>query len=321
MRALLLQDGLRFTADHPEPTLQGDQVRVRITRAGVCNTDLELVAGYMGFTGILGHEFVGVAETGAWAGARVVGEINVADGTCELCRRGIPSQCRHRRTVGMDRHDGAFADSLALTAANLHRVPDTVSDDEAVFVEPLAAALQVLEAVHISPRDRIVVVGAGKLGLLVAQVLALTGADLAVLARRDRPRQLLAQWGIPSVNAHDLPAQTAHVVVDCTGTGDGFALSQNLVMPRGTIVLKSTYTQRPVADLTRVAVDEVRVVGSRCGPFDAALRLLAQGRVDVTPLIEARYPIEDGVAALARAAEPGALKVLLTFDGGPQPAS
>jgi threonine dehydrogenase-like Zn-dependent dehydrogenase len=315
MRALLLRDGLRYTADHPEPTLDGDQARVRITRAGVCNTDLELVAGYMGFTGILGHEFVGVAETGALAGARVVGEINVADGTCDLCRIGVPSQCRHRRTVGIDRHDGAFADWLALTTANLHRVPDSVSDDEAVFVEPLAAALQVLEAVHISPRDRVVVVGAGKLGLLVAQVLALTGADLAVLARRERPRQLLARWGIPAVTVDDLPAQSAQVVVDCTGTGEGFALSQRLVVPRGTIVLKSTYTERPVADLTRIAVDEVRVVGSRCGPFDAALRLLAQGRVDVMPLIEARYPIEDGVAALARAAEPGALKVLLTFEG------
>lgn len=313
MRALRLHDGVRYQADSPAPALEGDQVLIRITRAGICNTDLELMAGYKGFAGILGHEFVGVAETGDWAGRRVVGEINVADRTCDMCRRGIPSQCRHRRTVGIFNHDGAFADNLALTAANLYAVPDSVSDDEAVFVEPLAAALQVLEALHISPRDRVLVLGAGKLGLLTAQVLALTGADLAVVARRERPRKLLESWRIPAVQADDLQAQAAQVVVDCTGTSEGFALAQRLVEPRGAIVLKSTYTQIPVADLTRVAVDEVRVIGSRCGPFEAALRLLARKSVEVISMIDARFPIEDGVEALARAAQPGALKVLLTF--------
>jgi threonine dehydrogenase-like Zn-dependent dehydrogenase len=291
----------------------GDQVAVRVTRAGVCNTDLELVAGYMGFRGILGHEFVGVAETGPWAGQRVVGEINVADGTCDLCQRGIPSQCRNRTTVGLAGHDGAFADVLALTSANLHAVPDSVSDDEAVFVEPLAAALQVLEALPISPRDRVVLIGAGKLGLLTAQVLALTGADLSVVIRRERPRRLLEAWGIPAVSADDLPAQRAQVVVDCTGTSEGFALAQDLVEPRGAVVLKSTYTEMPRANLTRIAVDEVRVIGSRCGPFDAALRLLARKNVDVVSLIEARYPIERGLQAFEHAARPGALKVLLEF--------
>lgn len=313
MRALILNQTLSFHRDWPEPAITGDQVRIRITRAGVCNTDLELVAGYMAFRGIPGHEFVGVAETGDWAGKRVVGEINVADGTCDLCQRGIPSQCRHRTTVGMAGHDGAFADVMALTAANLYVVPDSVTDDEAVFVEPLAAALQVPEALHISPRDRIVLIGAGKLGLLTAQVLALTGADLSVVVRRDRPRRLLEQWGICPVSADDLPAQRAQVVVDCTGTSEGFALAQNLVEPRGAIVLKSTYTEIPAANLTRVAVDEVRVIGSRCGPFDAALRLLARGDVDVTSLIEARYPIEEGQAAFEHASRPGALKVLLEF--------
>lgn len=313
MRALVLNQTLSFQRDWPEPAITGDQVRIRITRAGVCNTDLELVAGYMAFRGIPGHEFVGVAETGDWAGKRVVGEINVADGTCDLCQRGIPSQCRHRTTVGMAGHDGAFADVMALTAANLYVVPDSVTDDEAVFVEPLAAALQVPEALHISPRDRVVLIGAGKLGLLTAQVLALTGADLSVVVRRDRPRRLLEQWGIRPVSADDLPAQRAQVVVDCTGTSEGFALAQNLVEPRGAIVLKSTYTEIPAANLTRVAVDEVRVIGSRCGPFDAALRLLARGDVDVTSLIEARYPIEEGQAAFEHASRPGALKVLLEF--------
>lgn len=313
MRALVLGGALAYHSGWPEPVLAGDQVRVRITRAGICNTDLELVAGYMSFRGIPGHEFVGMAESGDWAGRRVVGEINVADGTCDLCRRGIPSQCRHRTTVGIDRHDGAFADVMALTAANLHAVPDGVSDDQAVFVEPLAAALQTLEALHISPRDRVILIGAGKLGLLTAQVLALTGADLAVVARRERPRRLLEQWGIRVVTADELPAQQAQVVIDCTGTREGFALAQNLVEPRGAIVLKSTYTEMPVANLTRIAVDEVRVIGSRCGPFEAALRLLERGVIDVTSLIEARYPIDEGMAAFEHAARPGALKVLLEF--------
>lgn len=313
MRALVLDSGLTYEPDHPEPGLTGDQVRIRITRAGICNTDLELMAGYMRFRGIPGHEFVGVAETGPLAGRRVVGEINVADRTCDLCQRGMYSQCRHRTTVGIDRHDGAFADRMALTAANLLVVPDEVTDDEAVFVEPLAAALQVLEAVHITPNDRIALIGAGKLGLLVAQVLALTGANLSVVVRRERPRQLLEQWRIPAVTADELPLQRARVVVDCTGTSEGFALAQDLVEPRGTIVLKSTYTTVPQANLTRVAIDEVRVVGSRCGPFTAALRLLARKSVDVASLIDARYPLEDGIRAFEHAARHGALKVLLTF--------
>lgn len=313
MRALVLNNALAYHADWPAPVPSGDQVRIRVTRAGVCNTDLELVAGYMAFTGIPGHEFVGVAESGSWAGKRVVGEINVADGTCDLCQRGMTTQCRNRTTLGMHGHDGAFADEIALTAVNLHAVPDAVSDDQAVFVEPLAAAVQVLEALHISPRDRVVLIGAGKLGLLTAQVLALTGADLSVVVRRDRPRRLLEGWGIRAVSADELPGQRAQVVVDCTGTSEGFALAQDLVEPRGAIVLKSTYTGLPTANLTRVAVDEVRVIGSRCGPFDAALRLLARGIVDVTSLIEARYPIEDGLAAFEHAARPGALKVLLEF--------
>ncbi len=313
MRALVLSDGLYYDSDHAAPEISGDKVRVRITRAGICNTDLELMAGYMGFKGIPGHEFVGIAETGELAGKRVVGEINVADGSCDLCRRGVPSQCRHRTTVGISGHDGAFADYLALTAANLHVVPDEVSDDEAVFVEPLAAALQVLEAVHVSPRDRVIVIGAGKLGLLVAQVLALTGANVVVVARRERPQRLLEGWNIPHADADELDRQVAQAVVDCTGTSEGFALAQQLVEPRGTIVLKSTYTEVPKADLTRVAVDEVRVVGSRCGSFDAALRLLARKSIDVVSMIDARYPLEEGVQAFRRAAEPGTLKVLLTF--------
>jgi threonine dehydrogenase-like Zn-dependent dehydrogenase len=313
MRALIFDGELHLQTDLPIPQPQGDQALLRIRRAGICNTDLELIAGYMGFSGILGHEFVAEVMEGpsALVGKRVVGEINVADGSCEFCRRGIPSQCLDRTTVGIDRHPGAFADYLALTAQNLYVVPENVSDDAAVFVEPLAAALQVLEAVHISPRDRVIVIGAGKLGLLTAQVLRLIGADVVVIVRREKPARLLAGWGIPSVERSGLPDRSAPVVVDCTGSAAGFAEALKLVKPRGTIVLKSTYVGLPEADLTRAVIDEVRIVGSRCGPFDAALRLLSADLVDVEALIEARYPLDQAAEALHRAGQAGMLKVLL----------
>lgn len=315
MRALIYDGQLRLDPNAADPVLQGDQALLKIRRAGICNTDLELIAGYMNFSGILGHEFVGEVIGGSpeWAGKRVVGEINVADGTCDLCQRGIPSQCRHRTTVGIAGHPGSFADQLALTTRNLYHVPDAVSDDQAVFVEPLAAALQILEAVHISPRDRIVVIGAGKLGLLSAQVLKLVGADVVTVVRREKQAKLVEKWGIPPVSVSELAPQRANVVVDCTGTAEGFEEALNLVEPRGTIVLKSTYHGLPQANLTRVAVDEIRVIGSRCGPFDAALRLLKAGVIDVESMIEARYPFDLAVKAVEHAGQKGALKVLLDF--------
>jgi threonine dehydrogenase-like Zn-dependent dehydrogenase len=202
---------------------------------------------------------------------------------------------------------------LALTVENLHRVPDSVSDAQAVFVEPLAAAYQLLESTHISPRDEVVLIGAGKLGLLCAQVLALTGARVRAVVRRERQARLLDRWGVQPVALADLPANRAHVVVDCTGTSDGFDAALDLVRPRGTVVLKSTYAGLPAADLTRVVVDEVKVVGSRCGSFEAALRGLASGHIDTAPLIDATYPLDDALAAMDAAAQPGALKVLLAM--------
>lgn len=313
MQALIYDGQLRLSVDVPEPTPTGDQALLKIRRAGICNTDLELIAGYMNFSGILGHEFVGEVVASVLQGKRVAGEINVADGTCDFCQRGVPSQCRDRTTVGIAGHPGAFADYLALTSRNLHVIPDEVSDDAAVFVEPLAAALQVTEAVHISPRDKVVVIGAGKLGMLVAQVLKLVAPDLVVVVRREKQAKLLQQWGITAVERSELSEHRAQVVVDCTGSAEGFAEALELVEPRGTIVLKSTYVSIPQANLTRVAVDEIRVIGSRCGPFDAALRLLKHQLVDVESLIEGRYPLSEGLAAFQRAAQPGMLKVLLDF--------
>ena len=313
MRALVYNGQLTLQRDLAVPRDARAGALLRILKAGICNTDLELVKGYLSFTGTLGHEFVGVVEQGSDAllGKRVAGEINVACGTCDMCLKSIPSQCRSRFTVGIYRYPGAFADYLPLPECNLHLVPDAVSDEAAVFTEPLAAALQVIEAVHISPRDRVVVLGAGKLGMLVAQVLKLTGADVIVPVRRDKQAKLLEQWRITAVDAQDLPDERAQTVVDCTGQAEGFAEALRLVEARGTLVLKSTYVGLPQADLTRVAVKEIRVVGSRCGPFDAALRLLERGLVDVESLVEARYSLDDSLTAMKHAAEKGVLKVLL----------
>ncbi len=314
MRALVF-DGQLHLDNVPDPSPSEGQVLLKLRRAGICNTDLELMAGMYGFSGILGHEFVAevVSPPSDLVGQRVVGEISVVCGYCDFCLRGIPSQCRNRDTVGIRRYPGAFADYLALPLRNLHVVPDSVSDDAAVFVEPLAAALQVTEAVHISPRDRVIVLGVGKLGMLVAQVLKLTGAEVIGVVRREKQARLLASWGIQAADINDLPDQQAAVVVDVTGQAQGFADALRLVQSRGVIVLKSTYHGLPAADLTQVAVREIRVVGSRCGPFDAALRLLRLNLVDVEPLIDARYPFDDALTAMDTAAQPGAMKVLLDF--------
>ncbi|HML20201.1 MAG TPA: alcohol dehydrogenase catalytic domain-containing protein [Aggregatilinea sp.] len=313
VREVVYEDGLAVV-QRPYPVAAADEALIRLRLAGICNTDLELMRGYRNFRGTLGHEFVGEVIEGPreWLGRRVVGEINITCGECDMCRRSMPTQCRNRRTLGIHDYNGAFADVFRLPVQNLHAVPETVSDEEAVFVEPLAAACQMLEAVHVLPTDLVVLIGAGKLGLLCAQVLRLTGADLSVVVRHDKPAALLEKWGIRAVRYEALERQAADIVVDCTGQEDGFAAALDLVRARGTILLKSTYHGMPRADLTRIAVSEIRVVGSRCGPFPAALRLLEQKLVDVCPMIDARYALDDAPAAIEHASEPGMLKVLLT---------
>jgi len=295
------------------PTPGEGEALIRLRVGGICNTDLELMQGYKRFSGPLGHEFVGevIAGPEEWLGRRVVGEINIHCGQCDLCQRGIFTQCRQRRVLGIMNYDGAFADVFRLPVQNLHLVPESLADEEAVFTEPLAAACQVVEAVHIQPTDRVVLLGAGKLGLLAAQVLRLTGADLSVIVRRERQKSLLAMWGIHAVGREDMSDASADVVVDCTGRAEGFADALDLIRPRGTLVLKSTYAGIPQADLTRLVVNEIRVVGSRCGPFGAALRLLEQRLVDVRSMIDAEYSLDEAVSAFERASEPGVLKVLL----------
>jgi threonine dehydrogenase-like Zn-dependent dehydrogenase len=288
---------------------------VRVLRAGVCNTDLELLKGYYPYAGIPGHEFVGRVEAApgaeVWIGKRVVGEINAVCGDCPTCRAGRPTHCERRTVLGIVKRDGAFAEYLSLPVANLHEVPDGVPDEVAVFTEPMAAALEVRAQVRVGPGDRVVVIGSGKLGNLVAQALGLTGCGLLVIGRNSATLGILAARGLRTATAADLPERKADIVVECTGNPDGLALALRAVRPRGTIVLKSTYHGLATLDLARVVVDEVTLVGSRCGPFAPALALLAGGQVDVRPLFEARYPLSDAPAAFDHAARPGALKVLV----------
>jgi len=318
MRALMFDGEVRFDANYPTPQPSGDEALVHVSLAGICNTDLELIKGYRSFNGILGHEFVGVVEQSdepVLIGSRVVGEINAACGHCSNCKAGMPTHCANRTVLGISNRDGAFADYLILPRSLLHLVPDSVPDRAAVFAEPLAAALEILEQLQVRPSDRVAVVGDGKLGLLVAQVLRLTGCDLMLVGRRARKLQIAADVGIRTHLAESTMEQvSADIVVECTGNPEGFALARRLLRPRGTLVLKSTYHGDSRIDFSAIVVDELTLVGSRCGPFAPALRLLEMGMVDVESLVDAVYPISQGMAAVHHAATPGTLKVLLSMN-------
>jgi threonine dehydrogenase-like Zn-dependent dehydrogenase len=316
MRGLWLNgQALRVREDLACPVPPAGEALVRVRIAGVCNTDLELVRGYYPYAGVPGHEFVGMVEEAGsapeWIGRRVVGEINAACGACATCRAGRRSHCEKRTVLGIVARSGAFATHLVLPVENLHAVPDTLPDEVAVFTEPTAAALELQQQVKVAAGDRVVVVGAGKLGHLVAQTLAMTGCRLRVIGRSPRPLALLAARGIATATADAIEPRGADLVVECTGHPDGLELARRAVRPRGTIVLKSTYHGRTEIDLARFVVDEITIVGSRCGPFAPALELLAAGRVDPRPLVEARYPLADAVAAFEHAARHGTLKILV----------
>ena len=285
---------------------------VRVTRAGVCETDLQLIKGYMGFRGVLGHEFVGIAQSGSYAGRRVVGEINCSCGTCATCRGGYPTHCPHRTVLGILNHDGAFADLIAVPQRNLHPVPESLPDDVAVFTEPVAAAFQIPAQMTIRPEDRIVVLGDGRLGNLCAQVLARLSRHVTVIGKHPMKLALLRPYGIATALVGDMPRdRAADIVVDCTGSEKGLPTALKLVRPRGTIVLKTTVAGEQTLAWAPFVIDEITLIGSRCGPFDRALEALERGEVDVRPLISHRFSLSDGLAALDRAQEKGVLKVLL----------
>lgn len=314
MQGLWLENQhLSLRADLPTPVPAADEALVRVLRAGICNTDLELLRGYYPYAGVLGHEFVGVVEQGpaSLQGRRVVGEINAACGHCHFCDRGQPTHCEHRTVLGIVNRHGAFADYLTLPTQNLHPVPDHVPTDVATFTEPLAAALEIQEQVAVRQGDRVLVVGDGKLGQLVAQTLALTGCDLLAVGRHQQKLANLAARGIQTGLAGAIADRTFDVAVECTGNPDGFALALKALRSRGTLVLKSTYAGKLSVDASALVVDEITLIGSRCGPFPKALDLLAQGKVDLLPLIQAHYPLEQRIEALEHAQQRNVLKVLL----------
>jgi threonine dehydrogenase-like Zn-dependent dehydrogenase len=313
MRALVVdENGVAVRHDWPPPRVAADEILVRVLCAGICETDLQLIKGYKGFRGVLGHEFVGIAQAGPFAGRRVVGEINCSCWRCGTCTAGRPSHCPHRRVIGILDHDGAFADVVAVPQANLHLVPDSVPTEMAVFTEPLAAAFQIPQQIPLDRAHRVVVLGDGRLGNLCAQVLAERCDRVLVIGKHAGKLRVLQSLGITTCLLDERPTdRLADVVVDCTGSPSGLPMALELVRPRGTIVLKTTLAGSQSGDWAPIVVDEVTIVGSRCGPFDRALDALNARRIRVDPLISARFDLGDGIAALERASAPDVLKVLL----------
>jgi threonine dehydrogenase-like Zn-dependent dehydrogenase len=313
MNALWLEDNKIFLREVPQPQ-RPNEALVRIRRAGICSTDLELVKGYYPYTGILGHEFVGEvveADDAAWVGQRVVGEINAVCNQCEQCLNGRPTHCENRTVLGIVNRDGTFAEFTQLPMTNLHRVPASVPDEMAVFTEPLAAALEIQEQVQVKPTDRVLLVGAGRLGQLIAQTLALTGCGLRVVARHKRQQDLLKARGIRVISEEEIKPLRWDIVVEATGSPGGFSLARQAIRPRGTLVLKSTYKGELNVNFSSIVVDEVNIVGSRCGPFEPALRLMESKQVDPTVLVDAEFSLGEALKAFERAAKAGALKVLV----------
>ena len=315
MKALVFDGTLKLVGDYPKPRPARDEALIRVMLAGICNTDIEIVKGYMGFKGVPGHEFVGVVEEcddAMYVGRRVVGEINVPCGDCPTCAAGLGNHCPDRTVLGIDGRDGAFAEYLLLPVSNLKIVPESIADEEAVFVEPLAAACQVLEQTTVRSGDSVCVLGSGKLGLLVVQVLEPLAASTTLVGRSGDNLDLVGSADLERVPLDDLErAARFDLVVDCTGSPRGFPLAMKLVKPRGTIVLKTTAAEGHPLNLAPVVINEITVIGSRCGPFDDALRLLRSRSMNVTPLISARFPLDRGVEAFEAARKQGALKVLL----------
>ncbi len=331
MRALVYHnEALAFEHDYAMPAPVRGEALIRVMLAGICNTDLEIVRGYMGFQGVPGHEFVGVVEDiygndelraryRSLLGQRVVGEINAAcqQPDCFYCQRGMPTQCPRRTTLGIVKRNGVFADYVTLPLINLHVVPEHVSNEEAVFVEPLAANFEILEQVHLKPTQRVIIIGDGKMGQLAAQVLALSGCDLTMVGHNSDKLALAARRGVhicltgEQVYQELEQARSADVVVECSGAAEGLAMALRLVRPRGAVILKSTVADNSTLHLAPIVIDEIRVQGSRCGPFAPALHALDQHLVDVRPLISARYSLDNGIAAFKQAGQKGVLKVLI----------
>ena len=322
MQAIVL-DGkqVKYVNNRAQPTPGSGEVLIRPTRMGVCATDLELAKGYMGFKGVLGHEFVGVVEEAAgkdnksWVGKRVVGSINCVCGQCDMCRAGLREHCRHRSVLGIQDRDGCFADAFTLPARNLNEVPEHLDDDRAVFTEPLAAIYQILRQLTIEGRPYITVLGDGRLGLLCAQVMSQLNATVRLVGKHENKLELCDKWNVKHRMLDDVGLrQDQDIVVDCTGSPNGLKTAMQMVRPRGTIVMKTTVAvdqQKDTLDLSPIVVNEINLVGSRCGPFPDAIDALSAEKIDVLSLISRRMKLSDGADALKTAAKTDVIKVLL----------
>lgn len=315
MRAVVFDGTMRFRDDVPEPEPSPGEALIKVRLAGICNTDIEISQGYMNFRGIIGHEFVGevvASPVAGWVGKRVAGEINACIPNCPGCRDLTRQHCPNRSVLGILARDGTYAEYIRLPVENLHSIPDNVTDEAAVFVEPLAAAFQVLKQVHVGPESHVLVLGDGKLGQLVARVVQRTGATLVCASRSASEKQIkLAEAGITTALNTELVAAHYNVVVDCTGSAEGFEQAVDHTRPAGTLVLKSTVAHGVKINLAPVVVNEITVVGSRCGPFDQAIAALADGSIDVSPLLDTIYPLSEIETAFEHAQRPGVLKVAL----------
>jgi threonine dehydrogenase-like Zn-dependent dehydrogenase len=318
MKALRFFDNKLSVAEIAEPDGENEAV-VRVLKSGICNTDLEIVRGYAGFQGTIGHEFVGVVEASSEApalvGKRVVGEINAGCGACELCLAGDARHCPQRTVLGIVGRDGCHAEFLTLPARNLLEVPASVSDAEAVFAEPLAAAYGITEQVEIFPDTKVAIIGDGKLGTLSAMSLALKSNHVRLIGKHREKLSVAAKRNIEGVLVADAPKlkKSFDAVVEASGSETGFALALDLIKPRGKLILKSTFHGAPRWEAWRVVVDEITIIGSRCGRFAPALDLLKNKRIDVSDLISEEFKLSDGVRAIERAGERGVMKVLLSM--------
>ena len=319
MRAVVFAGKLDPCKDYPMPEPAVGEALVRVLVAGICATDLEIIKGYQRFCGVLGHEFVGRVEAvngsqQELVGKRVVGEINIGCGECDLCSKGLVGHCRNRQVLGIHGKDGAMADYLTLPVGNLHVVPEGIADEEAVFVEPLAAAFAIVEQVDLHGGDKVLVLGDGKLGLLIAQVLKTVTPAVTLAGHHSAKLALVHDFGIQTIQAGEMAADKQFdLVVEATGSAQGLKSALQQIRPRGTVVLKSTVAEGAPLNLAPAVVDEITMIGSRCGSFSPALAALAEGKIAVTSLIDAVFPAEQALAALARAGSRGVLKVLVDF--------
>ncbi len=315
MNGLYFSEGkLSYRTNLLMPVPGKGEALIRVTKAGICHTDLEIAAGYMDFTGVPGHEFVGIvekAENPDIVGSRVVGEINCGCHECDYCSRGDQNHCPNRTVLGIKGRNGAFAEYLALPEKNLHHVPDPISDEDAVFIEPLSAAYRIVEQVPVRGQN-VLVLGDGKLGLLVAQTLEIMKADVTLCGRHAKKLAVMDGTNVCAIRENELkPGKQYAVVVDATGRPEGVAKALSLTRARGSLALKSTVAHPAKLDLNYVVINEISVIGSRCGPFVHGIALIETGEMRLPKMIEKTFPLSEGLKAFEEAAKPGAMKVLI----------